>query len=131
MGRRVNSEGSISRRKDGRWMARYSVETPDGTKHKTLYGKTRKEPADRLTEALAGCRAPSGFTTCATPQRPCCWGGACIRNLYRNYWGIRPSQLRWIDTRIGFRLWANRQPPRWKPRCPDSNAFGLVSNWCQ
>jgi integrase len=25
----------------------------------------------------------------------------------------------------------DRQPPRWKPRCPDSKAFGLVSNWCQ
>jgi hypothetical protein len=43
MGRRANSEGFISRRKDGRWMARYTVETPDGTKRKTLYGKTRKE----------------------------------------------------------------------------------------
>jgi integrase len=53
MGRRANSEGSISRRKDGRWMARYTVETPDGTKRKTLYGKTRKEAADKLTEALA------------------------------------------------------------------------------
>jgi integrase len=53
MGRRANSEGSISRRKDGRWMARYTVETPDGTKRKTLYGKTRKEASDKLTEALA------------------------------------------------------------------------------
>jgi integrase len=53
MGRRANSEGSISRRKDGRWMARYTIETPDGTKRKTLYAKTRKEAADKLTEALA------------------------------------------------------------------------------
>jgi integrase len=53
MGRRANTEGSISRRKDGRWMARYTVETCEGTKRKTLYGKTRKEAADKLTEALA------------------------------------------------------------------------------
>jgi integrase len=53
MGRRANSEGSISRRKDGRWMARYTVETPTGPARKTLYGKTRQEVSMKLTEALA------------------------------------------------------------------------------
>lgn len=37
MGRRGNGEGSITRRKDGLYMARYTVETATGVKRKTLY----------------------------------------------------------------------------------------------
>jgi integrase len=54
MGRRGNGEGSIRRRKDGRWEGRFSVQTPDGPKQKTVYGKTRKEVSEALTEAMAG-----------------------------------------------------------------------------
>jgi integrase len=54
MGRRGNGEGSIRRRKDGRWEGRYTVHTADGPKQKTLYGKTRKEVSEKLTEAMAG-----------------------------------------------------------------------------
>jgi integrase len=50
MGRRGNNEGSISRRKDGRWMGRYTVHTADGPKQKAVYGKTRKEVAEKLTK---------------------------------------------------------------------------------
>ena len=53
MGRRGNGEGSITRRKDGLYMARYTVETATGTERKTLYAKTRKEASEKLTEALA------------------------------------------------------------------------------
>jgi integrase len=53
MGRRGNNEGSISRRKDGRWMGRYTVHTADGPKQKAVYGKTRKEVAEKLTKAMA------------------------------------------------------------------------------
>jgi integrase len=54
MGRRGNGEGSITKRKDGLYMARYSVETATGTtKRKTIYAKTRREAAERLSEALA------------------------------------------------------------------------------
>ena len=53
MGRRGNGEGSITRRKDGLYMARYTVETATGAKRKTLYAKTRKEGPEKLTEALA------------------------------------------------------------------------------
>jgi integrase len=52
--RRGNGEGSIRKRKDGRWEARYSVQTADGRKQKTIYGNTRKEVSQRLTEAMAG-----------------------------------------------------------------------------
>ena len=53
MARRGNGEGSISRRKDGLYMARYWVETPKGPKRRTLYGKTREEARDKMARALA------------------------------------------------------------------------------
>jgi integrase len=53
MGRRGNGEGSITRRKDGLYMGRYSVQTAVGTKRPTLYGKTRQEVAEKLTRAMA------------------------------------------------------------------------------
>jgi integrase len=46
--RRGNGEGSISRRKDGRWEARYSVQTTKGPRRKTIYGKTRGEVGEKL-----------------------------------------------------------------------------------
>ena len=52
--KRGNGEGSISRHpKRDLWMARYTVETPAGTKRRTLYGKTRGEVRDKLAKALA------------------------------------------------------------------------------
>jgi integrase len=54
MGRRSQGEGSIYKRKrDGLWVAQYLVETPDGrTKRKYIYGRKRKDVADRLAEVL-------------------------------------------------------------------------------
>ena len=52
MGKRGNGEGSIGRRKDGLYMARYTVQTATGTKRKTLYGKTRSEVSAKLSKAL-------------------------------------------------------------------------------
>jgi integrase len=67
MGKRGNGEGSITRRKDGLYMARYTVETATGPKRKALYAKTRKEASEKLTEALAqtqkGINADAGVTT--------------------------------------------------------------------
>ena len=54
MGRRGNGEGTITRRKDGRWEARYYAPTlNNGTKRKTIYGKTQAEVRDKLTKALS------------------------------------------------------------------------------
>ena len=54
MGRRGNGEGSISfHKKSGLYMARYTVQTPTGSKRKTVYGKTRTEVAEKLTRAMA------------------------------------------------------------------------------
>ena len=53
----VNAEtekgGASSRRKDGLYMARYTVQTPTGSKRKALYGKTRREVDEKLTKAKA------------------------------------------------------------------------------
>ena len=49
MTRRGNNEGSIYKRKDGRWAA--AVSLPGGKRHH-LYGKTRQEVARKLTTGL-------------------------------------------------------------------------------
>src|SRR5256886_10712597 len=49
MGRRGHGEGSISRRKDGRYQAALTLENH---KRKYFYGKTRKEVQDKLNRAL-------------------------------------------------------------------------------
>jgi integrase len=51
--RRGNGEGSIRKRKDGRWEGRYTVHTSEGRRQKTVYGVTRKEVAEKLTEVMA------------------------------------------------------------------------------
>lgn len=53
MGRRGNGEGTITRRRDGRWEARYTIHTAEGPKRKMLYGKTRSEGAEKLNKALS------------------------------------------------------------------------------
>ncbi len=54
MGKRGNGEGSITRhKKSGKWMARYTVETPTGPKRRTVYAGTRKEAGEKLAKALA------------------------------------------------------------------------------
>ena len=47
-GKRGNSEGSITKRADGRWMARLTL--PDGGR-RAFYGKTRQEASDKLIKA--------------------------------------------------------------------------------
>ena len=49
--KRGNGEGSIYKRKDGRWAAKYT--SVDG-KRKEVYAKTRKEVARKLAEAVSG-----------------------------------------------------------------------------
>jgi integrase len=66
MGKRGNGEGSITRRKDGLYMARYTVETAIGAKRKTVYAKTRKEVAEKLTAAMAD--ASKGITADGGPK---------------------------------------------------------------
>ncbi len=53
MGKCGNEEGSITRRKDGLYMARYTVQTAAGPKRKTIYGKEWEDVAKRLVDALS------------------------------------------------------------------------------
>src|ERR671932_2084652 len=53
MARRGNGEGSIYRRKDGRWVGQYTVYTAKGPKYRYIYGKTRQAVAEKLTKAMA------------------------------------------------------------------------------
>ena len=64
--KRGNGEGSITRRKDGLYMARYTVETAIGAKRKTVYAKTRKEVSEKLTAAMA--EASKGITADGGPK---------------------------------------------------------------
>ena len=45
---RGNGEGTISKRKDGRWVARYYVRTAAGPKRRALYAGSRSEVATKL-----------------------------------------------------------------------------------
>ncbi|HEX2107738.1 MAG TPA: site-specific integrase [Rubrobacteraceae bacterium] len=51
--RRANGEGGITKRKDGSYMARYTVQTAAGRKRKVLYAQSYEEARKKLAEALA------------------------------------------------------------------------------
>jgi integrase len=51
--KRGNGEGSITKRNDGRWMARYTVYTANGPKRRHIYGRTRQEVAEKLSKAVS------------------------------------------------------------------------------
>lgn len=51
--RRTKGEGTIYQRKDGRWVGMYVVQTIDGTKKRSVYGKDKKNVRAKLTEAIA------------------------------------------------------------------------------
>ena len=51
--KRPNGEGSIARRKDGRYEGRYTVQTASGPKRRAVYGKSRAEAAEKLARAIA------------------------------------------------------------------------------
>ena len=53
MGKRGNGEGSVYKRKDGRWVGQYLVYTVNGPKYRYPYGKTRAAVAERLAKALS------------------------------------------------------------------------------
>ena len=52
MAKRANGEGSVYRRKDGRWRARFAVHTSKGPKRRAFYGKTRKEANEKMLAAM-------------------------------------------------------------------------------
>jgi len=54
LGKRGNGEGSICHRPDGRWQGSVTLGRDDNgkLKRKYFYGKTRKEVADKINEAV-------------------------------------------------------------------------------
>lgn len=84
--RRANGEGTITKRKDGRYQAAAYVYRPDGTRtRKFVYGKTREEVADKLTEMQEQTRQgiPAASSTMAFGD-------------YLTYWlaAIAPERLK-------------------------------------
>ncbi len=55
MGKRENREGTITRRKDGRWEARVTL--PNSGKRRSFYGKTREEVRKKLNAAQSSIDA--------------------------------------------------------------------------
>src|SRR5215210_3290481 len=90
-----NNEGSISRRKDGRWMGRYTVHSAEGPKQRAVYGKTRAEVAEKLTKAMAdrdgGIVYEAGKLT--TGEYLDRWLADCVRDTVRQRTYERYEQL--------------------------------------
>jgi len=89
--RRGNGEGSITRRKDGRWEARYT----SGAKRKTIYGKTRSEVAEKLAKAVVdrtgGLTYDAGSMTVA--EYPQGWLTDAVRDTVRQRTYERYEQI--------------------------------------
>ena len=62
--RRGRGEGSIYRRKDGRWVGQYEI----GGKRRYVYGKTRKEAASKMTKAVADGNEDSSLIAIISPS---------------------------------------------------------------
>lgn len=58
----ANGDGSRPRKRpDGRYEARYWMDTPEGRKRRSVYGATSKECAEKLTEAKKKANEPTQF----------------------------------------------------------------------
>jgi integrase len=92
-GRRANSEGSITRRADGRWMGR--VRLRDGTR-RAVYGRNHAEVAAKLRETVAiadrGLPQPSGTET--VESFLAAWLESSRNRLRPSTWGAYERHLR-------------------------------------
>ena len=81
--KRGNGEGSISKRKDGRWWGRYTVHTDKGPKQKAVYGKTRAEVATKLRKAMFDRDSGLVFSagTLTLGEYLDAWLGNCVQPL--------------------------------------------------
>ena len=104
--KRGNGEGSITKRKDGRWWGRYYVHTPEGRKQKAVYGKTRAEVAVKLRGVMADLDGGVFFDagTITVGEYLDRWLADCVRPLvnqgkmehstYVRYAGIARNHLK-------------------------------------
>ncbi|WP_181767103.1 tyrosine-type recombinase/integrase [Streptomyces albidus (ex Kaewkla and Franco 2022)] len=82
--KRANGEGTITKRKDGRYQAAAYVYRPDGTRvRKFVYGKSRDEVADKLTEIQEKTRLRIPAATSAMPLAD-----------YLTYWLVAVASVR-------------------------------------
>lgn len=81
--KRGNGEGSISKRKDGRWWGRYTVHTLQGPKQRAVYGKTRAEVAAKLHETMVAIDSGLFFDTgnLTLGEYLDRWIADCVRSL--------------------------------------------------
>ena len=131
MGRRSHGEGSIYRRKkDGLWAAQYLVDTPDGkTKRKYVYGKKRKDVAEKLAEALKGrgegLLLDAGSLTVAEFLAD--WMDSEKESVRESTQARREQVLRLhVYPNIGHRAWASSAHCTFKGFTPESWTRGLV-----
>lgn len=98
MTKRGTGEGSITKRRDERWTARYVVHTQEGQKRRALYGKTRKEVAEKLAEALNGSRRNGGRSakedSVATEDFLKRWLRDCVKDTVSETTWERYEQIR-------------------------------------
>src|SRR5215211_4680480 len=104
--KRGNGEGSISRRKNGGWIAQYAVYTAEGRKRRTIYGKTRQEVATKLAKALSdregGLTLDAGSLTVGEWMdrwleecpKPLVKAGKMVHSTYVRYEGIVNNHLK-------------------------------------
>ncbi len=104
--KRGNGEGSITKRKDGRWWGRYYVHTPAGRKQRAVYGKTRAEVAVKMRRVMADLDGGVYFDagTVTVGEYFDLWLADCVRPLvdqgkmehstYTRYAGIVRNHLK-------------------------------------
>jgi integrase len=92
MTKRGNGEGSITKRGDGRWMARVSL--PSG--RKTLYARTRVEVDAKLTAVKASAKdgAPNRFDRLSLRSFVRTWLEATRRTVRWGTWRKREMHMR-------------------------------------
>ena len=69
-------DDGITKRKDGRYLGRYTVQTPNGPKRKMIYGRKYKEVEAKLAEARGD--AVRGLIYDASDTRKTLSGGSRI-----------------------------------------------------
>ena len=96
VGKNGNGEGNIRQRPDGRWEARYCVETPAGLKRRSVYGKTRKDVAEKLAAKIANKDTESVQKVAQTT--------ITVRNFFAEYLAALKDTLRGVIVACSNRL---------------------------
>lgn len=95
----------ITKRKDGRYMARHTVQTPEGPKRKTIYGRKYRDVERKLNEARADAGRGLVFdadnlrvgewlaTWLSDSLKPLVNAGKMAHSTYARYEGIADNHL--------------------------------------